>query len=185
MVNNLRLALGKTLSLVLISTSRELLVLYVLPTWYQHFAILKSALWPIAGHIVHPHLARPLPKPTRICHRLDCSPILEVSAYNLRVQHVPSIIAHRAPLPPDKNLNSANECVVTCMNISMFLNTYDIWNICTDNYYFLKNHSSSSLLTEVSQAARKWERRETSAGPWQVLWCTVIRNFGWNQTGFS
>ena len=42
-----------------------------------------------------------------------------------------------------------------------------------------------SLLTEVSQAARKWERRETSAGPLQVLWCTIIRNFGWNQTGFE
>ena len=29
------------------------------------------------------------------------------------------------------------------------------------------------------------ERRESSAGPRQVLWCTIIRNFGWNQTGFE
>ena len=48
---------------------------------------------------------------------------------------------------------------------------------------FLWRWQKPSLLTEVSQAARKWEKE--SAGPRQVLWCTVIRNFGWNQTGFE
>ena len=37
----------------------------------------------------------------------------------------------------------------------------------------------------LSGGEKMRERSETSAGPRQVLWCTVIRNFGWNQTGFE
>ena len=43
-----------------------------------------------------------------------------------------------------------------------------------------------SLLTEVSQVARKWEKGERPLPPPpQILWCTVIHNFGWNQTSFE
>ena len=35
----------------------------------------------------------------------------------------------------------------------------------------------------LSGGEKMTERRETSAGSRQVLWYTVIRNFGWNQTG--
>ena len=37
----------------------------------------------------------------------------------------------------------------------------------------------------LSGGEKMRERRETSAGHRQVLWCPVIRSFGWNQTGFE
>ena len=37
----------------------------------------------------------------------------------------------------------------------------------------------------ISGGEKMRERRETSDGPRQVLWCTIICNFGWNQTGFE
>ena len=64
------------------------------------------------------------------------------------------------------------------MDYLSFRLTFDC-NIC---FIFIEAFPANRGL---SGGEKMREKRETSSGPQQVLWCTVIRNFGWNQTGFE